>query len=121
MPEMDRRTAVGEIDHAPGIEDVSLRQRQVQMPEQTGMTPSGFQPGHLGGPDIEGPWSTPERSGTASGLVMGFQQGHRHALMGQQACRRQAGDASTDDDHSVWGQGAEAIRSMLASIGFGRG
>jgi len=121
MPEMDRRTAVGEIDHAPGIEDVSLRQRQVQMSEQTGMTPPGFQPGHLGGADIEGPWSTPERSGTASGLVMGFQQGHRHALMGQQARRRQAGDASTDDDHSVWGQGAEAIRSMLASIGFGRG
>ena len=121
MPEMDWRTAVGEIDHATGIEDVGFRQRQVQMPEQAGMTPPWFKPGHLGGADIEGPWSTPERSGTASALVMGFQQGHRHAVMGQQAGGRQAGDASSDDDHAVWGQGAEAIRSMLASIGFGRG
>ena len=121
MPEMDRRTAVGEIDHATGIKDVSLRQWQVQMPEQPGMTPPWFKPGHLRGADIEGPRSTPERSSTSSGLVMGFQQGHRYALMGQQASGCQAGYASTDDDHSVWVQGADTIQFMLAIIGFGRG
>ena len=33
---MDRRTAVGEIDHTTRIKDVGLRQWQVQMPEQAG-------------------------------------------------------------------------------------
>ena len=56
------------------------------MLQQSRMAASGLQPSHLGRPNIEHPWTTPERSGTSPRLLMRFQQRDLDAIVGQECC-----------------------------------
>ena len=56
------------------------------MLQQTGMTAPRLQSGHLGGANVEHPWTTPECSGTSTQLMMGFQQRDLDAVMGKKGC-----------------------------------
>ena len=73
MPERNGRGAIAKVDHATWVQKLCAGQRHVQMLQQSGMTASGLQPSHLGRPNIEHPWTTPERSRTSPRLLMRFQ------------------------------------------------
>ena len=63
------------------------------------MDPAGFQPGHLGGPDIKGPGAAPKCAGAAPALAVGFEHLHRQSSLGEQGAGRQTSDASPHDRH----------------------
>ena len=87
MPKGNGGRAIAQVDHTTWVQKLCRGQRHVQMLQQSRMTASGLQSSHLGRPNIEHPWTTPERSGTSPRLLMRFQQRDVDAIAGKQ-CRR---------------------------------
>ena len=86
MPKRNGRGVIAQVDHTTWVQKLGRGQRHVQMFEQSRMTATGLQPGDLGRPNIEHPWTTPERSGTSPRLLMRFQQRDLDAIAGQECC-----------------------------------
>ena len=86
MPERNGRGAIAQVDHTTWVQKLCAGQRHVQMLQQSRMTASGLQSSHLGRPNIEHPWTTPECSRTSPRLLMRFQQRDLDAIAGQE-CR----------------------------------
>ena len=62
------------------------------------MAAARLQSCHLSGADIEGVGASPKGACATSQLVMGLQQGHVDARVGQQSGGGQSGDATADHD-----------------------
>lgn len=114
-----RLPAVAQIHHAAWIERLGRRRRRPQVGEQAPMDASGLQASHLGGAHIEAPGSAAERAGTASALVVGLQQLHRHPFPCQQGGGGEAGDAAPNHHHILFR--GEGVVSMPPSWRGGQG